>query len=83
MNKAGQSKPLSQDNRYGLAVGGPVRIPHVYNGRNKTFFFYAWEENRFASPSTTAGQTSTVPTAGRKGGRFFRPTGARFPVSDL
>src|SRR5204863_515029 len=82
VNKAGQTKPLSQDNRYGLAVGGPVRIPHVYNGRNKTFFFYAWEENRFASPSTTSGQTSSVPTPAEKVGDFsaLLALGSRYQI---
>ena len=30
-------------NQYGGAIGGPVRIPKVYDGRNKTFFFYNYE----------------------------------------
>ena len=82
VNKAGQTKPVSQDNRYGLAVGGPVWIPRVYNGRNKTFFFYAWEENRFASPSTTAGQTSSIPTPAEKVGDFsaLLALGSRYQI---
>ena len=31
-------------NDYGLTVGGPVWIPKVYNGRNRTFFFFSFEE---------------------------------------
>jgi hypothetical protein len=52
VNKAGQTKPLSQDTRYGLAIGGPIAIPKVYNGRNKTFFF--------TTPSTTRYSTSRI-----------------------
>jgi len=34
-------------NRYGLTLGGPVIIPKVHNGKNKTFFFYGYQGNRF------------------------------------
>ena len=34
-------------NYYGFTLGGPVRIPKVYNGKNHTFFFFNWE--RFAN----------------------------------
>ncbi|HLJ16587.1 MAG TPA: TonB-dependent receptor [Bryobacteraceae bacterium] len=70
VNKAGQSKPVYQDHRYGLTIGGPVFVPRIYNGHNKTFFFFAWEENRYTSPATTNGQTSTVPTAAERTGDF-------------
>ena len=30
----------------GFSLGGPVRIPKVYNGKNKTFFFFSWEKYR-------------------------------------
>ncbi|MDQ2944684.1 MAG: TonB-dependent receptor [Acidobacteriota bacterium] len=70
VNKAGQTRPTYQDHRYGLTVGGPVMLPRLYSGRNKTFFFYAWEENRYTSPATTSGQTGTVPTAAERTGDF-------------
>ena len=68
-NKAGLSKVVYQDHRYGLTIGGPVVVPRVYNGRNKTFFFYSWEESRFLQPATT-NQTSTVPTPAEREGDF-------------
>ncbi|MBI3696817.1 MAG: carboxypeptidase regulatory-like domain-containing protein [Acidobacteria bacterium] len=40
-NRARQKRPVYQDNRYGFSVGGPVWLPRLYDGRNKTFFFYA------------------------------------------
>ena len=70
INKAGQQNPVSQDHRYGLTAGGPIFVPRIYNGRNKTFFFFAWEENRYISPAGTNGQTSTVPTAAERTGDF-------------
>ena len=30
-------------NEYGFTASGPVYLPHVYDGRNKTFFFFNWE----------------------------------------
>lgn len=68
-NKAGLSKVVYQDHRYGVTVGGPVLLPKVYDGRNRTFFFYSWEESRFLQPATT-NQTSTVPTQAEREGDF-------------
>ena len=68
-NKAGLKKSVYQDHRFGANVGGPVLIPGVYHGRNRTFWFYSWEEDRFGQPSTS-NQTSTVPAAAERAGDF-------------
>ncbi|MCW5963419.1 MAG: carboxypeptidase regulatory-like domain-containing protein [Bryobacterales bacterium] len=60
-------EPVYQDNRYGASVGGPVFIPKSYDGRNKTFWFYAWEANKWIVPGNF---TSTVPTADQRRGDF-------------
>jgi Carboxypeptidase regulatory-like domain len=39
-------RPADTKNDYGLNLGGPIRIPHLYNGRNKSFFFFNWEQWR-------------------------------------
>jgi Carboxypeptidase regulatory-like domain len=44
--------PLRQ-NQYGASAGGPVWIPKLYNGRNRTFFYAAWEGYRYRSANTT------------------------------
>ncbi len=55
-------------NDYGFNVGGPVWIPKIYNGRNRTFFFYNREEYKeFAPVSDTY---ITVPTAAYRSGNF-------------
>ncbi len=59
-NRAGQEVPPYQDHRYGLSLGGPVRIPKLYNGANRTFFFYLFEENEV---KYSYDYTNTVPTA--------------------
>lgn len=68
-NRAGLPKITYQDHRFGLTVSGPVILPRLYKGRNRTFVLYAWEENRFGQPSTS-NQTSTVPTAAERAGDF-------------
>src|SRR5437870_11701128 len=39
-------RPRQRRNDYGFAVGGPVDIPKLYNGHDKTFFFFNWEQFR-------------------------------------
>lgn len=66
-NKNGTKEPVYQDNRYGASAGGPVYIPKYYDGRNKTFWFYAWEANKWIVPGNFTG---TVPTAQQRNGDF-------------
>ena len=44
LNPAGTPKPIQHYNQYGFDLGGPVYIPKLYNGRNKTFFFASYEK---------------------------------------
>jgi hypothetical protein len=61
------STPLDRQNDYGGTFGGPVIVPHLYNGKDRTFFFFSWEQYR----QTTGGiTTSTVPTADELAGNF-------------
>jgi hypothetical protein len=66
-NKNNTKKPEYEDNRYGASAGGPLVIPGVYNGRNKTFWHYVWEANKWAVPQTFTG---TVPTEAQRRGDF-------------
>jgi len=58
-NRSGQKLAVYQDNRYGISGGGPVWIPRLYQGRNRSFWFYAFEGNKFGIPAPFTG---TVPT---------------------
>jgi hypothetical protein len=80
-NASGGAKPEYQDNRYGAALGGPVGIPKVYNGKNKTFFFVGWEGNQWGKPTANIG---TVPTAAEKNGDFsgLLALGAQYQIYD-
>jgi hypothetical protein len=63
---------LPKDNRhdYGFTVGGPVYIPKVYDGRDKTFFFFSFEQNR---QRVSVSATNTIPTLAMRNGDFSDP----------
>ncbi|MGB6745626.1 MAG: carboxypeptidase-like regulatory domain-containing protein [Terracidiphilus sp.] len=54
-------------NQFAGTIGGPVYIPHLYHGRDKLFFFYAFEGYIGNSPVTTI---TSVPTAAERQGDF-------------
>ena len=66
-NLQGQPRNADRKNDYGGTLGGPVWIPKVYNGRDKTFFFFSYEQYRQTQGSTN---TSTVPTDAERQGDF-------------
>ena len=66
-NRAGLPIALSTFKNYGDSLGGPVRIPKVYDGRNKTFFFVTTEGYRQFDGNSA---TLSVPTALEKTGDF-------------
>ena len=61
-------RPPNRRNDFGGSFGGPVWIPKLYNGRNRTFFFFALEE--FYQRQVTAGVKQTVPTVAMRNGDF-------------
>jgi hypothetical protein len=64
-NLQGNKRSIDTQNDFGATVGGPVWIPKVYNGKNKTFFFFAYEGFRFRNGGT--GQDSFPNENFRKG----------------
>jgi len=66
-NLAGQPKPLSPYKNFGWSVGGPVVVPKIYNGKNKTFFWLVFEGYRQSSGQFTQ---LVTPTAAEIGGNF-------------
>jgi len=58
-----------KNNSFGFTAGGPVVIPHVYNGHNKTFFFVNFDWTRFRS-GVLPGFGNTTPTDAFKAGDF-------------
>src|SRR5262249_55741549 len=69
-------------NEFGGSLGAPVWIPKVYNGRNRTFFFFAYEGYQLRSAST---RSIAVPTAPFRNGDFSNlidGQGRRFTLHD-
>jgi hypothetical protein len=60
-------KPIDTQNDFGFTVGGPVVLPHLYDGRNKTFFFFDYEGFRF---QTGAYSLDSFPNADFRAGNF-------------
>ncbi|MBS1855699.1 MAG: TonB-dependent receptor [Acidobacteria bacterium] len=57
-NQAGRTPPPFKFNQFGGTLGGPVVLPHLYDGHNRTFFFVSAELVRFVQGVT---YTATVP----------------------
>ncbi len=60
--------PFDRKNDFGFSIGGPVIIPKVYNGRNKTFFIVVFEDAK--NGLSASGATNTVPTLAMRNGDF-------------
>jgi Carboxypeptidase regulatory-like domain len=66
------NKPQKQVNNYAFSAGGPVLIPHVYKGKDKTFFFADYEGLMYPRTSTFQ---DYVPTVAMKNGDFSHESG--------
>src|SRR5258708_36749220 len=66
------SIPPFKQNQFGFSVGGPVVLPKIYNGRDKTFFFTDYQGTRIRSSETFL---ASVPSAAWRTGDFsgFQP----------
>ena len=75
--------PIDRENDYGFTVGGPAVIPHVYNGKDKTFFLFSLD---FAKTNNTSTGIGTMPTPQEKTGDFSdfvdTSTGKVIPIFD-
>ena len=82
-NSAGKPiPPVDQQNNYGFTLSGPIDIPKIYDGRNRTFFYLSqdWFKQNQAENSI-----GTVPTAAMKNGdfsHFVDSNGNLIPIYD-
>jgi hypothetical protein len=72
-NRNGVARPDSPYYNWGASLGGPVVVPHLYDGRGKTFFWIGSEGYIQTSPYT---QAFTVPTDAEKAGDFSHDVNA-------
>lgn len=66
-NRENRGKVPYRQNQYGISLGGPVILPKLYRGRERTFWFFNWEGFRSRRGATTL---STVPVAAQREGDF-------------
>ena len=57
-NLRGTSRPYDRSNKFGAKLSGPVLLPRLYRGRDRTFFFVNYEGNRSLGPTVNI---STLP----------------------
>ncbi len=81
-NAAGLPLADQPNKTYGASFGGPVWLPKIYNGRNKTFFWLAWEGY---NDTQAASQVFAKPTALERSGNFSQskvPNGSPLIIYD-
>ena len=81
-NARGIALPVYRRNQFGGTLGGPVLLPHVYNGKDRSFFFFSAEALRASSASNTSQRT---PTDLERNGDFsqtYTQTGAVIQIFD-
>jgi hypothetical protein len=85
------AKPPLRQNQFGAEVDGPVYIPKIYNGKNRTFFMASYEGLRLVQSATSlstempavffAGNFSAVPASSITGGTIKDPFNNNTPFS--
>lgn len=75
-NGRGTPRPETKSDRFGGYISGPVYIPWLYKGKDKTFFLFGYEGIRDARPRFDAAAGSWVPTTAIANGDFsaYLPT---------
>jgi hypothetical protein len=75
--------PVTHFNQYGLTVGGPIVAPKLFNGRDKLFFFFAFEglkdSQPVATPTTVPTTTGGLTGSGETAGDFYQTLSAGCP----
>lgn len=79
-NRAPSAFPSFKLNQFGGSIGGPVRIPKLYNGTDRTFFFADYEGFRNSTQSFVLG---TVPTVAMRNGDFSQVKPIFDPLSTV
>ena len=74
-------RPPVRKNDFGFSIGGPASIPHLYNAKNRTFFFFAWEF--YKEHRSTSGVLQTLPTTPMRAGDFSQILTGRNLGSDV
>jgi hypothetical protein len=82
-NSSNIANSIYKQNDFGATAGGPLWIPKVYNGKDRTFFFFSYEG--FRNRAGANGTAFTIPTPEMYNGDFSKwvtSTGALIPIYD-
>ncbi|MBY0373066.1 MAG: TonB-dependent receptor, partial [Bryobacteraceae bacterium] len=79
-NRAGRPRQQLQRNQFGGVFSGPVWIPKLYQGKNKTFFFFGYEGLRERQAGSFLG---TVPTELERRGDFSQTRDVTGPLIQM
>jgi hypothetical protein len=66
-NLSNYAAPHLVRNEFGASAGGPIVLPHVYHGKDKSFWFFAYERYSYA---TNSSENMSVPTTAERTGDF-------------
>ncbi|WP_052200919.1 TonB-dependent receptor [Terriglobus sp. TAA 43] len=76
-----QKRPANNYNQFGVVINGPVWIPKIYDGKNKTFFYLNYDQTL---QRAAASQTQSVPSAAFRSGDFSAsPVTVYDPLTNL
>jgi hypothetical protein len=75
-----KDRPRSRRNDFGFTFGGPIYVPKIYDGRDKSFFFFTLEQYR---QNTTSNNFGTVPTPAMRTGDFSAVLGTKVLGTDV
>ncbi|MEJ7608313.1 MAG: carboxypeptidase-like regulatory domain-containing protein [Bryobacteraceae bacterium] len=81
-NLAGRPKNKLRQNQPGFVAGGPVYLPKIYNGRNKTFWLANYEGRRTRTDFRTFGRSGSDQLADATSGSSIRSRGSHSPQYD-
>jgi len=82
-NKYGRPKSVFHRNDFGATAGGPILLPKVYNGKDRSYFYFTYEGYRF--PQTSGVSELTIPLPEMRNGDFSnwkKASGELIPIYD-
>ena len=74
-------RDLLKRNQYGFTIGGPLEIPKLYNGKDKTFWFFGYQGTKIRN--IAGAQSAFVPTPANLNGDFSAYLDAKSPANPL
>lgn len=81
-NRTNTKKRPYRYNQFGLTLGGPIDIPRLYNGKDKSFFFLGYEGTRFSTSGTAFAKWPTPQMVSGDFSNLTNPDGSRRLIYD-